>query len=172
MKRITVFGLFLSLTMSFGTLCAKEFPLTKTPPSESVLKDFSRKYPAAENTAWFAYSDEKGNEFALAEFTREGDQKKIYYKNNHYLCLLTVVPSEYCPRKIKTNIEVLHSDFAISGVYLVQSAYNPFYFVQMTKGKKKKVEYMSMSFSATGDEMNMEDYEPLKEIIEELNFNN
>ncbi len=158
--------------MSFSTLCAKEFPVTKTPPGEAVLKDFARRYPAAENTTWFAYTDEKENEFALAEFTREGDQKKIYYKNNIYLSLLTVVPSEYCPRKIKTNIEVLHPDFSIAAVYLVQSAYNPFYFVQLTKGKKKKVEYSSMCFSATGDEMNMEDYEPLKEIVEELNFNN
>lgn len=158
--------------MSFGTLCAKEYPVTRTAPSEVVLKDFMKNYGEAENTTWFAYTDERGNEYLLADFTQKGDHKMRYYKNNHYLSLLTEVPLEYCPQKIKNIIETLYADFKLAEVYVVQSAYNPFYYVRMSKGKKKKIEYKGLAFSTLGEEMNMENHEPLMEIIEELNFNN
>lgn len=170
MKRILIFGLFLSLTMSFNTLCAKDFSVTKTAPGEMVLKEFMKGYGDAENATWFAYTDGSDNEFLLVDFMHKGDHKLRYYQNNHYLCQLTVVPLEYCPHKIKSNVEVLHSDFKLTEAYVVQSGYNPFYYVRMTKGKKKKIEYSAMAFSITGDEMNMDDREPLKEIIEELYF--
>lgn len=137
MKKMIVCGLLLLAGM--GGLNAQTVSVSKTPaPSEPVMRGFEKSYADAENTAWYTYTDEKGNTFYFATFTRNGDEKRIYYKNDRYLALITVVPVEYCPRKIKNVTASLHPDFTISELVYLQSIYSPFYRVTLTKGKKKK----------------------------------
>ena len=152
MKNMIICGLLLCLLAGFGGLNAQETAIARTPaPSEPVMKDFAKNYADAENPVWYAYQDANGNTIYCATFTRNGDRKCVYYKNDRYANLITFVPTEYCPRKIKNLAASLHSDYQIAEIAYMQSIYGSFYRVMLTKGKKKKMEYMTMFFSPAGE---------------------
>ncbi|MDE7149879.1 MAG: hypothetical protein K2O01_05670 [Bacteroidales bacterium] len=152
MKKTIVCGMLLSLFAGFSHLDAQEVSVSKTPmPSEAVMQNFEQNYGDAENPVWYTYHDINGNEFYFVAFTRDGDQKRIYYKNNRQVNLQTVIPVEYCPRKIKNVTASLHPDFQIADMVYMQSIYGSFYRVTLTKGKKKKMERMTMVFSPSGE---------------------
>ena len=75
----------------------------------------------------------------------------MYYKNDRYANLITTVPTEYCPRKIKNLTASLHADYQIAEVDYMQSVYGSYYRVTLTKGKKKKMETMTIFFSSAGE---------------------
>lgn len=169
MKKTIVCSLFLSLLCGLGLSNAQTVSVSKVPaPTDPVVKNFEKFHADdAENTTWYAYQDLQGNEFYFATFTRNGDQKRIYYKNNMYVSLMTVIPIEYCPRKIKNVTASLHPDFKMAELVYMQSIYSPFYRATLTKGKKKKAERMTMIFSSTG-ELPANENDPIFEIIKEL----
>ncbi len=145
-------GLLFCLLAGFGSVNAQEAVVSRTPaPSEPVMKDFARNYADAENPVWYIYQDANGQNLYLATFTRGGDQKRIYYKNDRYANLITVVPMEYCPHKIKNLTAALHADYQIADVVYMQSIYGSYYRVTLTKGKKKKMEHMTLFFSPAGE---------------------
>lgn len=147
-----VSGLLFCLLAGFGGLDAQETVVSRTPaPSDPVVKEFAKNYADAENAVWYTYQDEKGNTVYCATFTRGGDKKCVYYKNDRYANLITVVPMEYCPRKIKNLTASLNPDYQISNVDFMQSIYGSYYRVTLAKGKKKKMEYLTMYFSPAGE---------------------
>ncbi|MDE5606362.1 MAG: hypothetical protein K2I68_03575 [Bacteroidales bacterium] len=152
MKNMIISGLLFCLLAGFGGLNAQETTISKTPaPSEPVMKEFAKNYADAENPVWYTYQDANGNPIYCAAFMRGGDEKCVYYRNDRYANLITVVPVEYCPRKIKNLMASLHADFQISEVVYMQSIYGSFYRVTLTKGKKKKMERLMMFFSPAGE---------------------
>lgn len=169
MKTLAAFlSLVLCMSSIFSDLNAQTVDVSKVPtPTDPIIKNFGKFYSDAENPVWYTYRDDKGNEFYFATFTRNGDQKRIYYKNNTYVCLMTVVPIEYCPRKIKNVTASLHPDFQITELVYMQSIYSPFYRATLTKGKKKKMERMTMIFSANG-ELPSNENDPILEMIKEF----
>lgn len=168
MKNMIVSGLLLCLLAGFGGLNAQEATVSRTPaPTEPVMKDFAKNYANAENPVWYTYQDANGNTVYCATFTREGDEKRIYYKNDRYANLITIVPTAYCPRKIKNLTASLHPDYQISEILYMQSIYGSYYCVTLTKGKKKKMESMTMFFSPAGELPSSENdatFEMLQEI--------
>ena len=145
-------GLLFCLLAGFGGLNAQEAVVSRTPaPSEPVMKEFARDYADAENPVWYTYKDNNDQNIYVATFTRNGDQKRVYYKNDRYANLITMVPVEYCPRKIKNLMASLYADYQIADVEYMQSVYGSYYRVTLTKGKKKKMERMTMFFSAAGE---------------------
>ena len=168
MKNTIVCGLLFCLLAGFGGLNAQETAVSKTPaPSEPVMKEFAKNYANAENPVWYTYEDANGNTVYCATFTREGDQKCVYYKNDRYANLITTVPTEYCPRKIKNLTAALYPDYHIENVVYMQSIYGSYYRATLAKGKKKKMEYMTMFFSPNGElpsDANDATFEMLREI--------
>lgn len=169
MKNTIVSGLLFCLLAGFGGLNAQETVISRTPaPSEPVMKEFAKNYANAENPVWYTYEDTHGNTVYCATFTREGDQKRVYYKNDRYANLITMVPVEYCPRKIKNLTASLHADYQIAEIAYMQSIYGSFYYVTLTKGKKKKMERMTMFFSPAGELPSSENnatFEMLQDIL-------
>lgn len=152
MKNTIVSGLLFCLLAGFGSLNAQEAVVSRTPaPSEPVMKEFAKNYAGAENAVWYTYQDAKGNPVYFATFTRDGDQKCVYYKNDRYANLITVVPTAYCPRKIKNLTASLNPDYQISEVVFMQSIYGSYYRVTLAKGKKKKMERLTLFFSPAGE---------------------
>ena len=168
MKNTIVSGLLFCLIAGFSGLNAQETAILKTPtPSDPVMREFTKNYANAENPVWYTYEDANGNTIYCATFTREGDQKRVYYKNDRYANLITSVPLEYCPRKIKNLTASLYPDYQIAEVVYMQSIYGAFYYATLTKGKKKKMERMTMFFSPSGElaaEANDATFEMLREI--------
>lgn len=168
MKNTIVSGLLFCLLAGFGGLNAQETAISKTPtPSEPVMKEFAKNYANAENPVWYTYQDEKGNTVYCATFTREGDQKRVYYRSDRYANLITIVPTDYCPRKIKNLTASLHPDYQIEEIAFMQSIYGSFYHVTLVKGKKKKMEYLTLFFSPNGELPSNENdatFEMLREI--------
>lgn len=168
MKNTIVSGLLFCLLAGFGILNAQETAVSKTPaPSEPVLREFTKNYTDAENPVWYTYEDANGQNIYFATFTREGDQKRVYYKNERYANLITVVPTEYCPRKIKNLTASLHPDYQMEEIVYMQSIYGSFYYVTLAKGKKKKMERLTMFFSPAGEVPSSENdatFEMLQEI--------
>ena len=168
MKNTIVSGLLFALLAGFGGLNAQETVISRTPaPSEPVMKEFAKNYANAENPLWYTYEDANGNTVYCATFTREGDQKRVYYRNDRYANLITSVPLEYCPRKVKQLTAALYPDYHLSEVMYMQSIYGSFYHAVLTKGKKKKMEYMTLFFSPDGELPSNENnatFEMLREI--------
>lgn len=163
-----ILGLALCISPFFNDLNAQEVEVSKVPaPSDRVIQAFAKSYADAENPQWFRYRTDKGNEFYFATFTRNGDEKRVYYKNDGYISLMTVIPEAFCPRKIKQVTATLHPDFKIAEVVFLQSIYNNFYRVLLTKGKKKKMERLTMIFSSTG-ELPSNENDPIFEMIREF----
>lgn len=168
MKKSIVCSILFSMLAGYCHLDAQEISVSKTPaPTEAIMANFNKNHDNAENPVWYTYQDDKDNVFYFATFTRNGDQKRIYYKNNTFICLMTVVPMEYCPRKIKNVTSSLHPDFQITELVYMQSIYSPFYRATLTKGKKKKMERMTMIFSSTG-ELPSNENDPIFDMIKEL----
>lgn len=152
MKNMIVSSLLFCLLAGLGGLNAQETTVSKTAaPSEAIRKEFAKSYADAENPTWYVYQNAKGYDIYFATFMRNGDQKRAYYQNERHANLVTVVPVEYCPHKIKNLTASLHPDYQITEVAYMQSIYGPFYCATLTKGKKKKLESLTLFFSPAGE---------------------
>lgn len=168
MKKSIVCSILFSMLAGYCHLDAQEISVSKTPaPTETIMANFKMNYNNAENPVWYTYQDDRDNVFYFVTFTRNGDQKRAYYKNDRHLNLLTVIPMEYCPRKIRNVATSLHPDFQIAEITYLQSIYGSFYHVTLTKGKKKKMERITMLFTPTGEVPSNEN-DSIYDIIEEI----
>lgn len=119
-------------------------------PADPVIKHFRSTHPGTVEVSWTQIEDEK-DIYTIGDFTLDGDQKKVIYRNNAYYCSETRIPLEYCPAGIKAAVDTLAEGFVLKELYYETTSRNKGYRAQMQKGKRKKAEYRDLMFSIKGE---------------------
>lgn len=159
MKRVLCIMLLIAGTTTVKSMAQKaepkqnqQEPVRIELPADQVIRHFRRDNPGTVEVKWFSVNDEK-NRYVYGDYQLDGDNKRVYYRNDAYYCTQTQIPLEYCPSKIREAVDTLAEGYKLVDLYYQRTLRGNAYRAVMQKGKRKKAQYRDLLFTIKGDFM-------------------